>query len=233
MRVLIVDDEPLELDQLEWMIHKFNSLWEVRRAADGNEALAFFEEENADLLLLDINMPGLSGLELATILREKMPDLLIIMVTAQTDFSSTQQALRLGVADYVSKPIIEKELMAVLNQHGKEKEKPKSSLISNAQQIVKTRFAERLTLVDLANTVHVHPAYLSRRFHEEMGMPLTEFTNRCRLDKACELLLQHYDWSIAEVAERVGFTSQHYFSTQFRRHTGMTPRQYRDQQGKK
>lgn len=232
MKILIVDDEPLELDQLEWMIRSFDPLWEVYRSENGDEAIVRLEYEAFDLLLLDINIPGLSGLEVAGWVRERLPNLPVIMVTAQTDFSNTQQALRLGVVDYIGKPVIEKELTDVLKKHGRKREKPKSSLIFNVQQIVQRRFAEKLSLVKIANTVHVHPAYLSRRFHEEVGLPLTEYINRCRLEQAGEWLLQHHDWSIAEVAERVGFTSQHYFSTQFRRHTGQTPRQYRENRSK-
>lgn len=228
MRILIVDDEPLELDQLEWMIHGFDPLWEIQRSVDGNDAIRCLEREAFDLVLLDINMPGMNGLEVAAWVRNQLPDLPVIMVTARTDFASTQRALRLGVADYVGKPVIERELIEALKKHGREREKPKSSLIYNVQQIIQRRFAEKLSLVDIASAVHVHPAYLSRRFHEEVGLPLTEYINRCRLDQAAELLILNYEWPISEVAEHSGFMSQHYFSTQFRKHMGVTPRQYRE-----
>lgn len=232
MKILIVDDEPLELEQLEWMIQSFDPLWEVKKAEDGEAAIFSLQEDACDLVLLDINMPGMNGLEVAHWIREKLPKVPIIMVTAQTDFSSTQQALRLGVADYIGKPVIEEELIGVLKKHGRALEKPKSSLIFNVQQIIQRRFAEKLSLRKIAETVHVHPAYLSRRFHEEVGLPLTEYINRCRLEKASELLLSEYNLPISEVAERTGYMSQHYFSTQFRRYTGQTPRQYRDSRGK-
>ena len=233
MRILIVDDEPLELDQLEWIIHSLDPLWEIQRAEDGHAAIRYLEQDSFDLLLLDINMPGMDGLEVAAWTRNRLPDLPIIMVTARTDFASTQKALRLGVADYVGKPVIEKELTDALKKHGREREKPKSSLICNVQQLVQRRFAEKLSLVDIAGAVHVHPAYLSRRFHEEMGVPLTEYINRCRLDQAATFLLENHEWPISEVAEQTGFTSQHYFSTQFRKQMGVTPRQYRESRGMK
>ncbi len=113
MRILIVDDEPLELDQLEWMIHSFDPSWQVRRAVDGNEALSSLKKVFFDLILLDINMPGLNGLEVAERLRVDYPNLPVVMVTAQTDFTHTRRALQLGVADYLSKPVIERELLSV------------------------------------------------------------------------------------------------------------------------
>ena len=233
MRVLIADDEPLELEQLEWMIHRFDPLWEVRRASDGEEALKSIADEAFDLVLLDINMPGIDGLEVAAKTRERYPDLPIIMVTARTDFASTQQALRIGVTDYLGKPLIERELLEVLEKHGRLRNRPKSNMIYKVQQLVQERFNQRISLVELAGEVHVHPAYLSRKFHEDAGIPLSDYINRYRLEQACEFLLHDPDRTIAEVAREVGFTSQHYFSTQFRRHTGQSSSQYREKKDNK
>lgn len=228
MRILIVDDEPLELDQLEWMIHSFDPSWQIFRAVDGNEALISLKKNSFDLILLDINMPGLNGLEVAERLRVDYPNLSIIMVTAQTDFAHTRRALQLGVADYLSKPVIERELLSVLEKHQREEVKIYSTVISQVQEIVQKQFSEKLSLSELAAVVHIHPAYLSRRFHEEVGLPLTEYINQLRLEKAKEWLTAHPGWTIGEVADRAGFASQHYFSTLFRRHVGVSPRQYRD-----
>ena len=137
------------------------------------------------------------------------------------------------MTDYLGKPLIERELLEVLEKHGRLRNRPKSNMIYKVQQLVQERFNQRISLVELAGEVHVHPAYLSRKFHEDAGIPLSDYINRYRLEQACEFLLHDPDRTIAEVAREVGFTSQHYFSTQFRRHTGQSPSQYREKKDNK
>ena len=112
MRILIVDDEPLELDQLEWMIHSFDPSWQVFRAVDGNEALGCLKKTSFDLILLDINMPGLNGLEVAERLRVDYPNLPIIMVTAKTEEIDRLSGLEIGADDYICKPYSPREVVA-------------------------------------------------------------------------------------------------------------------------
>ena len=102
--ILAVDDEPDLLStikaRLEW--NKFN----VLTASNGNEGLEIAASEKPDLILLDNNMPGMTGLEMLAILREN-PDLKtipVIMVTAVCDPKDITAASALGVANYITKP---------------------------------------------------------------------------------------------------------------------------------
>jgi two-component system, response regulator YesN len=224
MNILLVDDEPLELEQLEYLILKKFPNWKIFKAQDASIALQIVKQHDIFLAFLDIQIPGKNGLDLAKELT-KTYTLDIIMVTAFQNFEYAQTSIRLGVVDYITKPIIEDELMAVLNKY--ERLGRYSEQIVNAINIIHAEYSEKLTLNYLASKIHINSAYLSRKFHEEVGMGFSEYLNEFRLKEAQRMLVEHPDLSISTVSERCGFNSQHYFSQIFRKMTGQSPRDFR------
>lgn len=107
--VLIVEDEESYREALEYMLTKEG--FDVLTAADGNEGLALFDRQGADIVLLDVMMPGLSGTEVCRRLRAKS-SVPIIMVTARDDEIDKVVGLELGADDYVTKPFSHRELVA-------------------------------------------------------------------------------------------------------------------------
>lgn len=167
MNVLLVDDEPLELDQLEFLIQPMFPLWNLYKAADGSQALAIGQKVPLHLAFLDINLPGKSGLALGEELRAQHSDIDLIIVTAYQDFHYAKQSIRLGVEDYLTKPVIESELVEILQKYQKSPALAAyTRIITDAMNIIHQKFAEKLNLADLASEVHINPTYLSRRFHE-------------------------------------------------------------------
>ncbi|CRK81868.1 DNA-binding response regulator [Neobacillus massiliamazoniensis] len=224
MNILLVDDEPLELDQLEYLIHKRFPAWAVFRASDASQALKIARQTTIFLAFLDIHLPGKSGLDLAVeLLRNHKMD--IVMVTAFQNFEYARTSFRLGVVDYITKPVIEDELNEILTKY--ERIAGFSELINHAIQIIQTEYSEKLTLNYLASRIHINPAYLSRKFQEEVGMGFSEFLNNIRLKAAQKMLIQYPDMSISGISDKCGFNSQHYFSQMFRKVTGISPRDYR------
>ncbi|NYE05638.1 YesN/AraC family two-component response regulator [Bacillus niacini] len=224
MNILLVDDEPLELEQLEYLILKKFPNWKIFKAQDASIALQIVKQHDIFLAFLDIQIPGKNGLDLAKELT-KTYTLDIIMVTAFQNFEYAQTSIRLGVVDYITKPIIEDELMAVLSKY--ERLGRYSEQIINAINIIHAEYSEKLTLNYLASKIHINSAYLSRKFHEEVGMGFSEYLNEFRLKEAQRMLVEHPDLSISTVSERCGFNSQHYFSQIFRKMTGQSPRDFR------
>lgn len=117
IKVLLVDDEPIELDLLE---HSIN--WEelgisqIRRASNGKRALQMIREEMPDIVITDIRMPVMDGLALARhIMAEEMP-VKLIFLTGYDDFSYIQVAFRVEAVDYVLKPVIPVKIRSVLRQ---------------------------------------------------------------------------------------------------------------------
>lgn len=229
MNVLLVDDEPLELDQLEFLLQPLFPLWNLYKAADACQALALSQSVKFHLAFLDINLPGKSGLELGEELRAQNADMDLIIVTAYQDFQYAKKSIRLGVADYITKPVIESELIQTLKKYQKNPSMSEySRVITDALQVIHEKFAEKLNLAELAQEIHINPTYLSRRFHEEVGTSFSEYLMQYRIQMSKKFLLSYPDWSISTVAEKAGFNSQHYFSTIFRKIVGTTPKEYRE-----
>ncbi|MBI2206233.1 MAG: response regulator [Candidatus Rokubacteria bacterium] len=101
LTLLIVDDETRISDLLtEWL----ESTYTIVTAADGETALARVGRDTPDLMLLDINLPGVSGLEVLKRVRELRPDLPVIMITATTAHFEITAALMRGAFGYLPKP---------------------------------------------------------------------------------------------------------------------------------
>lgn len=108
-KILVVDDEPAVTDLLAYNLRKAN--YEVLTAADGQEALDMVRQSKPDLILLDLMLPGVEGLDVCRELR-KTSDVPIIMVTALGEEIDRVVGLELGADDYVSKPFSVRELLA-------------------------------------------------------------------------------------------------------------------------
>lgn len=111
MRILVVDDEPDVVKVVRMSFQVQEPTWEVLEAYDGQEALAVFEREHPDLVLLDIMMPEMSGFDVLKELR-LFSDGPVIMLTAKGDEIAKVMGLNLGADDYITKPFSHLELLA-------------------------------------------------------------------------------------------------------------------------
>ncbi len=129
-RILVVDDEPAVTDLLAYNLRK--ALYDVSIAADGREALHLAGEFQPDLILLDLMIPEVDGLDVCRALR-KTSDVPIIMITARGEETDRVVGLELGADDYVTKPFSVRELMArikaVLRRVQDKPEEESSSLL--------------------------------------------------------------------------------------------------------
>ena len=108
-RVLLVEDEPDLADPLAYLLRREG--YEVEIAEDGPTALASFRELGADIVLLDLMLPGRDGIEICTAIRAES-GIPIIMLTARTDTADVVRGLESGADDYIVKPFNPKELVA-------------------------------------------------------------------------------------------------------------------------
>lgn len=111
MRVLIVDDEPIVRESmselLPWKEMGFETVLCARDAYDAQKEL---ELERIDVLISDIEMPGMDGLALSKWVHERFPRTVILLLTCHASFSYAQSAIRYGVMDYLLKPVIKTDL---------------------------------------------------------------------------------------------------------------------------
>jgi len=256
MNLLVVDDEPLIVEGLRAIIMKADTgFLQVETANDGIEALEILKSYHAHLIVTDIHMPGMTGLELIeTAKREKLCDRFIIL-TGYDDFSFARQALRFQVLDYLLKPIDKEELIAALHkavQHSKQefkysnnsdwKDSPitsieSSSILENKAvsetmckilEYIHQHYMYDLSLEQVAEYIGLNPSYISAMFKRETGVNFIPYLHSYRVDKAQKLMNEYPKLAIDKIALQVGYENPRHFFKVFKKYSGLTPGQYRD-----
>ena len=116
-RILIADDEPIERKVISKKIQEFfPGQTEVFQAENGREAMEIFERENCDIVLIDIEMPGMNGLDAAERIRDMDRGCSIIFLTAFDEFNYAKKAISVKALEYLLKPANEEELSVVLEE---------------------------------------------------------------------------------------------------------------------
>lgn len=114
-KILIVDDEQLERDALKAIINKgIDSIIEIQEAVNGRGAIVKSRSFTPDIIFLDIKMPGIDGIEAARIIREADPVVSIVFMTAFNQFEYAQEAIQIGVEDFIIKPSSEDRVLEVI-----------------------------------------------------------------------------------------------------------------------
>ncbi|MCI8982768.1 MAG: response regulator [Hungatella sp.] len=206
-RVLIADDEMIERTILYRTIHKnLKDRCEIFQAENGREALEIYEREKTQIVILDIEMPGINGIEAAERIREKDRDTNIIFLTAYDEFSYAKKAITVRALDYLLKPYEEKELMLVLEEAIRLTEEHENRL-NRVQDAV----SQRTLLKEKSQWPEDRP--------EEGEEP--EELGKARMGKVTEMILNYiqknymYDISMQEVARVMNY-SEAYFCKLFK-----------------
>ena len=203
-------------------------------AANGPAALQLIRQVRPDIALMDINMPGISGLDVVQQVCENGPACRFVIISGYDEFAYARKALRLGAVDYLLKPIDHKELLRVLQGialPAAPTTPPQPTLADQIKAHIGTHFTDpALSLTTLATQFHLSESYLSRIIKKECGTTYSEYLNRLRIAAAQQLLLQDPAIQSQEVADRVGYLNKHYFCRVFKRQTGLCPTDYQKAQ---
>mgnify|MGYP000633953562 CR=1 FL=1 len=117
-KILLVDDEMLVRQSMKMIIQrKFPNLVEILEAKNGKEAVEIYESEFPDLIMLDIKMPIMDGLEAAARILDGTREPVVVFLTAYADFEFAQRAVKLGVKDYILKPPKPDEVVEVIHRY--------------------------------------------------------------------------------------------------------------------
>ena len=125
-RILIVDDEKLERNGIKFLLKKTGTELKVFEASNGRDALELLKHQTVEILLTDIKMPYVSGLELAEKVSSQYPEMKIVMFSGYSDFSYAQTAIRYGVSDYILKPVDPLEFQKTMKKLLEEIEREKA-----------------------------------------------------------------------------------------------------------
>ena len=236
-RVLLADDEAAILEGYKLLFD-----WEkyqcevVGTAMDGREAVEKARELKPDIVIMDINLPKLNGLEAIRAIQETAPadhPIYMIVVTGYDEFSYCQEALRLRVSDFLLKPIdfdafgevIEGVVKKVMENPNRQV--VLSDTLKKIVDYVNENLSDedmRLTL--LAENMNMYPNYISQLFKKELGCGYHAYLNQVRVEKAKKYLRQTNE-PITVVAELVGFSDYRIFTKIFKGIVGVTPSQFR------
>lgn len=253
-KLLIVDDEPLIRKGISKLIDLEElTVSSIFEASDGISALALVKRENPDLVITDINMPKMDGLEFARKAREINPNIKIAVLTGYDYFDYAVAALKTGVDDYVLKPVSKEDITNILKKmiNKLNKEKSESEVRKTYEKLadlkgsedegtdyrreIKTVMDQRFNEPDfslkvLAKCVALSPGYLSTLFKDIFGITFHDYLTAERLERA-KILLLSTGLKNYEVAEQVGFEDPNYFSTAFKKRFGISPSKYRASAG--
>jgi DNA-binding NtrC family response regulator len=120
-KVLLVDDEVEFASALSERLQMRN--YDVRTASNGLEAMALFHESPPDVVLLDLRIPGMDGLEILSNIKKFDPSIEVLMLTGHGDRESVQKGMQTGALEYIMKPIDIDELTSKINKAMKKREK--------------------------------------------------------------------------------------------------------------
>lgn len=245
--VIVAEDEPLLLENL---IHKINSAGTdfrvTGKAQTGIQALELVEKSSPDLLVTDIRMPVMSGLELIERVRDTQPDLDCIIVSGYSEFSYAQTALHYHVQEYLLKPIDQaalRDTLFRLQAHNRARQQEMLQLFSSGpsagartpEQIAVTlkeylcaHYDEDINLNLIAGQMNYSASYLTKIFDQQYRTTPNHFLIALRIRKAKQLLEHHPEINVRQVGEAVGYPEQGYFSRIFKKHTGVSPLEFRE-----
>ena len=244
--VFLADDEPWVLlglkNMINWGDYGFTICGE---ATDGQKAWERISHLHPDLIISDIRMPGLSGIELLKRVRESLMQAEWILISGYTEFEYAKAGLQLGCMDYLVKPIYEENLIECLEkariklQKEDTKDLEKDFLDEqdemgylSEKRIVKEMFQymkehyQNLTQQQLAETFCMSTSAVSQMIKRYTGKTYSDNLLDVRIQKAQDLL-RKTNKSIEQIAEETGYNDYFYFVKVFKKATGISPTNYR------
>ncbi|UOQ86867.1 response regulator transcription factor [Gracilibacillus salinarum] len=208
----------------------------VKDCVDGKVALNYLDQHDIDVILSDIRMPVLDGIELAKKLHESGSNIYLIFLSGYKDFSYAKEALKYGVKDYIVKPGKFEEIQEVfsrvkleLDKEWRELDENQASYCENIIRTMKEHIQKQyasICLEDMAEVLNMSPNYISSYFKEKTGENFSTYLTKIKMEKAAELLVD-YHYKTYEISELVGYHNPKNFTRMFKKYYGMTPRDYR------
>lgn len=236
-KAIIVDDEPWTIIDIEKTFCLEDMGFEIIGSyRTPQKALPAIISKKPDLVITDIRMPGMTGLELIKSVREQYTDCEFIIVSGHSDFSYAQEAISYGVAGYCLKPLDPKETADSLNRAKKALDSRNSITpapvyfddnFEGLRNYMITHFSEKLTLKSLAAEFDMNPNYCCSLFTKYLGKTFSAYLTELRITEA-QHLLNNSDYSLELIASMVGFKDYFYFSKVFKKYCSHSPKEYRN-----
>ena len=207
---------------------------------NGMEALSFIVNHPVDVLLTDIRMDELSGIEVAKQLDEQKSSVVVVFLSGYKDFNYAQQAIQYGVKNYMTKPTQYREIVAVFSKVKAQLDEKNLLTISPAMSVHHDRVIDTIftyvnehyqsaSLEGVSQIVHLNPVYISKYFKDKTGRNFSEYLNEVKMERSV-IFLKNPDYKIYEISELIGYSNAKNFTRTFRKYFGKTPREYRNEE---
>lgn len=244
-KVLLVEDN---IDLLNLVEDSLNPYFTVLKSENGKEALKILSKDSIDIIVSDIMMPEMDGLELSKAIKSDInfSHIPVILLTAKTTMDSKIEGLEYGADVYIEKPFSVKYLHKQIENLLKLKQTyqkmittyPSPAMVDISISKKDQEFIEKLhdeienhiaeldfSIDNIAETMFLSRSSFYRKIKSITGMSPNEYLKVFRLNKAAELLLQN-EYSISEICDQVAFSSSSYFAKCFKAQFGVLPKDY-------
>lgn len=237
--VLIIDDERNFLESLSFTLADD---FHILTASGGRKGLSLLNKNPVSAMILDLDMPDMTGVEVLQKIRQKNKSLPVLILTGRSSHEWAKRCADMTVQGYIEKPVdIEGLIDKIKNVIGIERIEPLkviwgddyeeklsslSSTVSRALYYIQENYRKQLAREDIAAYLSVSPGYLSRQFHKECGIRLIDYINMLKIC-TCKECLMDFDKKVIDIAELVGIHDVRYLYKLFKKYTGLTVQEFR------
>ena len=242
----------LERYTIDTLKDKKNTFKEVVTANSAEEALHKLENYMPDIIISDIMMPGMNGLELCKTIKQNLSvsHIPVILLTARTDEQSKNLGYKIGADAYLSKPFDTELLVNCIDNliYNRRKLKEHYQSYGIIPEPIKETFSQAdeaflqklnkvindnldnslLDINFICSEIGISRTSLYTKMKALTDMGANDYINKLRLEKAITLIKSN-KFSVNDISTMVGFSTPRYFSTAFKQYTGMTPTQFKSQ----
>lgn len=236
--VLVVDDEALIRKSI---VSKLSRLEEsrigpVRESDSGESALALCTSYAPDIVITDIKMGPVNGIQLILKLSQRLPQSRFLVISGYHDYDLIRDAFRNGAVDYLLKPLVfdqfEKSMRQICDLLQAEQQAQPGGIMVQIVSYMQENYHKQLTLAQMSEYFSISYAHLSALISKNLNLPFSEYLTQLRMQQAVHLLSSSTR-NIQEISAMVGYDSIYTFSRAFKRHFGVAPSYYRKQADKK
>lgn len=253
IKALLVEDERITrnglLKHIPW---KELGIDEIRSTDDAESAMEMSRDYHPDIIISDIRMRGIDGIEMCRRLKGESQECQIVFISSYAQKEYLKAAIELEAIQYIEKPIeqeeLEKAIRKCVQKYSQIKDikelkkkyetvagEKKTDAHANSAAIKKTiaymhqHYADKgLSINKMADEVYLSTTYLSSLFKQEMGVTINRYLTDIRIEYAKTLLLDQ-SLKLYQIADMVGYEDSAYFTRIFKNQTGFTPKEYREQ----
>ncbi len=246
--ILVADDQELICSSITALLGElFPQLALLGSCNCGRDVMEILETEIPDILITDIRMPDINGLDVCRHVREKSRRTRIILISAYREFDYAKTALEIAADAYLVKPYAPRELVNALQNAIAALEKEDGAALPPAEpaadssgdsyiadmsraimEYIESNYSNpELSLSMIAKHFNISYTYASYIFKTGSDASFNDFINQVRITRAKEIIRSCPSATLESIAENVGYSSSTYFGKIFKNRCGMTPSQYK------